>query len=61
VDEEESGGLPVLAETLLGYGQRHFEAPAAGQKNGRAGLWSAVLLMCGQFERVSAFSIELSR
>ncbi|KAI0321907.1 nucleoporin-interacting protein NIC96 [Amylostereum chailletii] len=53
VDEEENGGLRGLAETLLGYGERHFEGPS-GQKGPRAGLWAAVLLICGQFERAVA-------
>lgn len=50
VDEEEHGGLRALAEVLLGYGERHFEGP----KGSKRGVWAGVLLMCGQFERVSA-------
>jgi nuclear pore complex protein Nup93 len=46
--------LNALAEVLLGYGERHFDG-AAGQKGGKRGVWAGVLLMCGQFERVSAF------
>ncbi|KAL1745889.1 Nup93/Nic96-domain-containing protein [Schizophyllum fasciatum] len=49
VDEETEGGLRGLAETLLGYGARHFEGP-----NGRPELWAQVLLVCGQFERAVA-------
>ena len=56
VDEDEFGGLRGLAEVLLGYGERHFEG-APGQKGGRRGVWTGVLLMCGQFERVSENSI----
>ena len=51
VDEEEDGGLRALAEVLLGYGERHFDGPPGQQ--GRRGVWAGVLLMCGQFERVS--------
>ena len=51
VDEEESGGLRGLAEVLLNYGERHFEG-APGSKGARIGLWAAVLLTCGEFERV---------
>ncbi|ETW78360.1 hypothetical protein HETIRDRAFT_325165 [Heterobasidion irregulare TC 32-1] len=53
VDEEENGGLRGLAETLLGYGERHFEGPP-GQKAGKVGLWASILLLCGQFERAVA-------
>jgi hypothetical protein len=53
VDEEEYGGLRALADVLLGYGERHFDGPP-GQKGSRRGVWAGVLLMCGQFERVSA-------
>ncbi|KAL1685920.1 Nup93/Nic96-domain-containing protein [Schizophyllum commune] len=49
VDEDTEGGLRGLAETLLGYGARHFEGP-----NGRPELWAQVLLVCGQFERAVA-------
>lgn len=49
MDEEEHGGLRALTEVLLGYGERHFEGP----KDGKRGVWAGVLLMCGQFERVS--------
>ena len=52
VDEEEHGGLRALAEALLSYGERHFDG-APGQKGGKRGVWAGVLLMCGQFERVS--------
>jgi nuclear pore complex protein Nup93 len=52
VDEEENGGLHGLAEVLLNYGERHFEG-APGSKEVRTGLWAAVLLTCGEFERVS--------
>ena len=52
VDEEENGGLRGLAEVLLNYGERHFEG-ASGSKGARTGLWAAVLLTCGEFERVS--------
>jgi hypothetical protein len=51
VDEEESGGLRGLAEVLLNYGERHFEG-APGSKGARIGSWAAVLLTCGEFERV---------
>jgi nuclear pore complex protein Nup93 len=51
VDEEENGGLRGLAEVLLNYGERHFEN--GGFKGARTGLWAAVLLTCGEFERVS--------
>jgi len=53
VDEEESGGLRGLAEVLLNYGERHFEG-APGSKGARIGLWAAVLLTCGEFERAVA-------
>jgi nuclear pore complex protein Nup93 len=52
VDEEEDGGLQGLADVLLGYGERHFDGPP-GQQGSRRGVWAGVLLMCGQFERVS--------
>jgi nuclear pore complex protein Nup93 len=52
VEEEEDGGLRGLAEVLLGYGERHFEG-SLNQAGSKRGLWAAVLLMCGQFERVS--------
>lgn len=52
VDEEEHGGLRALSEVLLSYGERHFDG-APGQKGGKRGVWTGVLLMCGQFERVS--------
>jgi len=52
VDEEESG-LRGLAEVLLNYGERHFEG-APGSKGARIGLWAAVLLTCGEFERVGS-------
>jgi len=55
VDEEESGGLRGLAEVLLNYGERHFEG-APGSKGARIGLWAAVLLTCGEFERVRNLS-----
>ncbi len=51
VDEEESGGLRGLADVLLNYGERHFEG-APGSKGARIGSWAAVLLTCGEFERV---------
>ena len=47
-----NGGLRGLAEVLLNYGERHFEG-ASGSKGARTGLWAAVLLTCGEFERVS--------
>lgn len=57
VDEEELGGLRGLAEVLLGYGERHFDG-TPGQKGAKRGIWAGVLLMCGQFERVSvAFAL----
>ena len=54
VDEEENGGLCELAEVLLDYGERHFES--GDSKGTRTGLWAAVLLTCGGFERVSGFT-----
>ncbi|KAF9268974.1 NIC-domain-containing protein [Marasmius fiardii PR-910] len=53
VDEEEEGaGLKSLAQVLLGYGERHFDGqPGQGE---RRGVWAAVLLMCGEFERAVA-------
>ena len=56
VDEEENGGLRALAEVLLSYGERHFDG-VPGQKGSKQGVWAGVLLMCGQFERVSPQSI----
>lgn len=53
VDEETDGGLRGLADTLLGYGARHFEGP-----NGRPELWAQVLLVCGQFERAVAALLD---
>ena len=50
VDEEEAGGLRALAEVLMSYGERHFDG---GGNQRRHGMWANVLLMCGQFERVS--------
>jgi len=44
--------LRALADVLLGYGERHFDGPPS-QKGSRRGVWAGVLLMCGQFERVS--------
>lgn len=55
VDEEESGGLRGLAEVLLNYGERHFEG-APGSKGARVGSWAAVLLTCGEFERVRSLT-----
>ncbi|KAH9953533.1 nucleoporin-interacting protein NIC96 [Russula dissimulans] len=52
-DEEENGGLRGLAEVLLNYGERHFEG-APDSKGARTGLWAAVLLSCGEFERAVA-------
>ncbi|KAJ8457142.1 hypothetical protein ONZ45_g18435 [Pleurotus djamor] len=49
VDEDENGGLRGLADVLMGYGEHHFEPP--NQQGARRGVWSGVLLMCGQFER----------
>lgn len=54
VDEEENGGLRGLAEVLLNYGERHFES--GGSKAAPTGLWAAVLLTCGEFERVGGFT-----
>lgn len=54
VDEDENGGLRGLAEVLLNYGERHFES--GGSKGARTGLWAAVLLTCGEFERVSGLT-----
>jgi hypothetical protein len=54
VDEEENGGLRGLAEVLLNYGERHFEN--GGSKGAPTGLWAAVLLTCGEFERVGGFT-----
>ena len=47
-----------MADVLLGYGERHFDG-APGQKGARRGVWAGVLLMCGQFERVSALVARL--
>jgi hypothetical protein len=52
VEEEAHGGLRALAEVLLSYGERHFDG-TPGQKGAKRGVWAGVLLMCGQFERVS--------
>lgn len=52
VDEDENGGLRGLSEVLLSYGERHFDG-VPGQKGAKRGVWAGVLLMCGQFERVS--------
>ena len=52
MDEDEFGGLRGLAEVLLNYGERHFDG-VPGQKGAKRGAWAGVLLMCGQFERVS--------
>jgi nuclear pore complex protein Nup93 len=49
LDEEENGGLRMLSDVLMGYGERHFEGTAKGKR----GMWARVLLVCGQFERVS--------
>jgi nuclear pore complex protein Nup93 len=57
VDEDENVGLAALSETLLGYGQRHFEG-STGQNATRAGVWAGVLLMCGQFERAIAALLD---
>jgi hypothetical protein len=57
VDEEENGGLRGLAEVLLNYGERHFESGAS--KGAPTGLWAAVLLTCGEFERVGGFTYAL--
>jgi hypothetical protein len=54
VDEEENGGLRGLAEVLLNYGERHFEN--GGSKGAPTGLWAAVLLTCGEFERVGGLT-----
>lgn len=50
VDEDEAGGLRGMADVLMSYGERHFDG-APNQK--RMGMWANVLLMCGEFERVS--------
>jgi nuclear pore complex protein Nup93 len=52
VDEDEDGGLRALTEVLLSYGERHFDGPP-NQAGSRRSVWAGVLLMCGQFERVS--------
>ena len=36
----------------MSYGERHFDG-VPGQKGAKRGVWAGVLLMCGQFERVS--------
>jgi hypothetical protein len=54
VDEDENGGLRGLAEVLLNYGEHHFES--GGSKGARTGLWAAVLLTCGEFERVGGLT-----
>ena len=54
VEEDEFGGLRGLSEVLLSYGERHFDG-TPGQKGAKRGVWAGVLLMCGQFERVSQF------
>jgi hypothetical protein len=59
VDEEENGGLRGLAEVLLNYGERHFES--GGSKGARTGLWAAVLLTCGEFERVGDLPMPSTR
>lgn len=59
VDEEENGGLRGLAELLLTYGEHHFDGQP-GQQSGRRGVWAGVLLMCGQFERVSSHLVVMS-
>lgn len=48
-----------LAEVLLNYGERHFES--GGSKGARASLWAAVLLTCGEFERVGGFTMPSTR
>jgi nuclear pore complex protein Nup93 len=53
LDEDEHGGLRGLAEVLMGYGEHHFDG-SPNQKGSRRGVWAGVLLMCGQFERVSS-------
>ena len=57
VDEEEFGGLRGLAEVLLNYGEQHFDG-VPGQKGAKRGVWAGVLLMCGQFERVSLYGFK---
>lgn len=49
-EEDEDSNLSSLARVLLGYGERHFDGQPG--QNERKGLWAAVLLMCGEFERV---------
>ena len=56
VDEDEAGGLRGLAQVLMGYGESHFEGPPTQR---RTGMWANVLLMCGEFERVSPSIINL--
>lgn len=36
----------------MGYGELYFDG-VMGQQGHRRGVWAGVLLMCGQFERVS--------
>ena len=50
LDEDSGDGLRGLADVLMGYGERHFEPVGA---KGKRGAWARVLVMCGQFERVS--------
>ena len=54
VDEDDNGGLRGLADVLLNYGEHHFES--GGSKGARTGLWAAVLLTCGEFERVGGLT-----
>ena len=56
LDEKEGEGLRQFADVLLGYGQTRFEGPA-NQANSRRGVWASVLLMSGQFERVSSLCL----
>ena len=56
LDEDENGGLRGLAEVLMSYGEHHFDG-SPNQKGSRRGVWAGVLLMCGQFERVTFFRI----
>ena len=50
MDEDDDGGLRGLAQVLTSYGESHFEGPPTQR---RTGMWANVLLMCGEFERVS--------
>ncbi|KAF8823285.1 hypothetical protein HHX47_DHR10000346 [Lentinula edodes] len=52
-DENDESSLASLTKVLLAYGERHFE-PATGTGGQKSGLWASVLLMCGQFERLSS-------